>query len=63
MAGVTNFFAAQRQNRRYTVLLLVGLTALAAGVGYMLGWTLEAEATDDVPLWSRLGVEIGRAHV
>lgn len=56
MAGVTDFVAAQRENRRYTVLLLVGLTLLAAGVGYVVGWTLEAEAVDEVPLWSRFGV-------
>ena len=56
MAGVTDFVAAQRENRRYTVLLLVGLTVLAAGVGYVVGWTLEAEAVDAVPLWSRFGV-------
>lgn len=56
MAGVTDFVAAQRENRRHTVLLLVGLTALAIAVGYVLGWTLEAEATDDVPPWSGVGV-------
>ena len=56
MAGVTDFFAAQRENRRHTVLLLIVLTGLATGVGYMLGWTLEAEATDKVPLWSPFGV-------
>jgi heat shock protein HtpX len=56
MAGVTDFVAAQRENRRRTVLLLVALTGLATLVGYMLGWTLEAEVSDGVPLWSRLGV-------
>lgn len=56
MAGVSDFVAAQRENRRYTVLLLLGLTVLAAGVGYIVGWTLEAEAIDEVPLWSRFGV-------
>lgn len=56
MAGVTDFVAAQRENRRYTVLLLVALTMLAAAVGYVVGWTLEAEAIDEVPLWSRFGV-------
>ena len=58
MAGVTNFVAAQQENRRYTVLLLVGLTALAAFVGYLVGWTLEAEATDGVPPVSRLGIGV-----
>ena len=56
MAGATDFVEAQRVNRRNTVLLLVGLTALAALVGYLVGWLLEAEATSDVPAWSRLGI-------
>ncbi len=56
MAGTTDFVAAQRVNRRNTVLLLAGLTALAALVGYLVGWLVEAEATIDVPAWSRLGI-------
>jgi len=32
MAGTTNFVAAQQVNRRNTVILLVALTALAAGI-------------------------------
>ncbi|MCA0301690.1 MAG: M48 family metallopeptidase [Proteobacteria bacterium] len=56
MAAVTDFVAAQRENRRQTVLLLVALTGIATLVGYMLGWTVEAELSDGVPLWSRFGV-------
>ena len=56
MAGTTDFVAAQRVNRRNTALLLAGLTALAALVGYLVGWLVEAEATSDVPAWSRLGI-------
>jgi heat shock protein HtpX len=55
-ATTTDFVAAQRVNRRNTALLLIALTALAALLGYMIGWTIEGEATDSVPLWSRLGV-------
>jgi len=38
------------------MLLLAVLTALAALVGYVIGWLLEGEASDAVPLWSRLGL-------
>ncbi len=41
MAATTDFIAAQKQNRRNTMVLLAGLTALAAGVGYLLGMLLE----------------------
>jgi heat shock protein HtpX len=41
MAATTDFVAAQKQNRRNTLLLLAALTALAAGVGYLLGMFLE----------------------
>ncbi|MDP1841241.1 MAG: M48 family metallopeptidase [Reyranella sp.] len=41
MSATTNFVAAQKQNRRNTLLLLAALTVLAAGVGYLLGAVLE----------------------
>ena len=56
MSATTDFVAAQRVNRRNTMLLLVVLTALAALVGYVIGWLLEGEASDAVPVWSRLGL-------
>src|SRR5258708_39481102 len=55
MSATTDFVAAQRVNRRNTLLLLIVLTALAALTGYVIGWLLEGEASDAVPLWSRLG--------
>jgi heat shock protein HtpX len=56
MSATTDFVTAQRINRRNTSLLLVVLTALAALTGYVLGWLIEGEATDAVPLWSQLGL-------
>jgi len=56
MSATTDFLAAQRVNRRNTMMLLIVLTALAALVGYVIGWLLEGEASDAVPLWSRLGL-------
>jgi heat shock protein HtpX len=56
MAGTTDFVAAQAVNRRNTALLLVLLTILAAITGYVVGWLLEGEATDQVPLLSRVGL-------
>jgi len=56
MSATTDFVTAQRVNRRNTLLLLVVLTALAALTGYVIGWLIEGEATDAVPLWSQLGV-------
>ena len=41
MSATTDFVAAQKQNRRNTLLLLAALTVLAAGVGYLLGAVLE----------------------
>lgn len=38
----TDFIAAQRANRRATRVLLLCLTLLAAGLGYLAGWTMEA---------------------
>lgn len=56
MSATTDFVAAQRVNRRNTLLLLIVLTTLAAVIGYLIGWLLEGEASDTVPLWSRLGL-------
>jgi heat shock protein HtpX len=56
MAGATNFVAAQSTNRRNTLILLVVLTALAALFGYLIGWVLQSEATDDVAPVSSFGV-------
>ncbi|HEX2890960.1 M48 family metallopeptidase [Vineibacter terrae] len=41
--GATDFFAAQRANRRRTLVLLVVLTLIAAGLGYLLGWFMETD--------------------
>jgi heat shock protein HtpX len=54
--AATDFVAAQKANRRNTVVLLIALTAVAAVTGYVTGWALEGEATDSVPLWSRAGL-------
>jgi heat shock protein HtpX len=56
--AATDFFAAQKVNRRNTLLLLAALTAVAAITGYVAGWALEGEVTDSVPLWSRAGLVI-----
>ncbi len=40
----TDFFAAQRANRRRTMVLLAVLTAVAAGLGYVTGWYLDASS-------------------
>ena len=48
MAATTNFVAAQQVNRRNTIVLLIALTALAALLGYLVGWVLQAEVTDQV---------------
>ena len=56
--ATTDFVAAQKVNRRNTLLLLVALTAVAAATGYLIGWALEGEVTDAVPLWSRAGLTI-----
>ena len=56
MGATTDFVAAQEANRRNTLLLLVALTALAALVGYLIGWVLQSESTDTVPLLSRAGL-------
>src|SRR5215510_4485892 len=54
--STTDFVAAQKVNRRNTLVLLIILTALAALTGYVIGWLLEGEATDAVPLLSRVGL-------
>ena len=56
MAGTTNFVAAQEANRRNTMILLAGLTLLAAAFGYLVGWVLQSEITDEVPLVSQAGL-------
>ena len=56
MSATTDFVAAQRVNRRNTLLLLIVLTVIAALVGYVIGWLLEGEASDTVPLWSKAGL-------
>ena len=56
MAATTNFVAAQAANRRNTLLLLVVLTALAALFGYLIGWVLEGQLADSVPLVSAIGL-------
>ncbi|MSP74929.1 MAG: zinc metalloprotease HtpX [Rhodospirillaceae bacterium] len=56
MAATTDFVAAQRVNRRNTFLLLAILTLLAAATGYVVGWLLEGEMSDTVPLISQAGL-------
>ncbi|MBS0221447.1 MAG: M48 family metallopeptidase [Proteobacteria bacterium] len=56
MAATTDFVAAQAVNRRNTVLLLALLTVLAAVTGYVVGWLLQGEATNEVSLMSRFGL-------
>jgi heat shock protein HtpX len=55
-AATTDFVAAQAANRRNTLILLTVLTALAALFGYLIGWVLESEGSDSVPLVSGVGV-------
>jgi heat shock protein HtpX len=56
MAATADFVAAQEENRRNTMVLLVLLTALAALVGYLIGWILETEGSDTMPAVSALGI-------
>lgn len=56
MAATADFVAAQKENRRNTMVLLVLLTALAALVGYLIGWILETEGSDTMPAVSALGI-------
>jgi heat shock protein HtpX len=56
MAATTDFVSAQKVNRRNTLVLLIALTALAAMLGYMIGWVMETESSDAVPVLSKGGV-------
>jgi heat shock protein HtpX len=56
MAATTDFVSAQKVNRRNTLVLLAALTALAALVGYVIGWLLESEGSNAVPAFSQVGV-------
>jgi heat shock protein HtpX len=56
MVATTDFVAAQAANRRNTLLLLVILTVLAALFGYLIGWVLESQVDDGVPMLSILGL-------
>jgi heat shock protein HtpX len=56
MAGAANFVEAQAANRRSTLLLLVLLTAIAAGFGYLIGWALQGEVTDSFTAASPAGL-------
>ncbi|MFZ5783146.1 MAG: M48 family metallopeptidase [Pseudomonadota bacterium] len=56
MAATTDFVAAQKVNRRNTLALLAILTALAALVGYLIGWLLESESAGAVPTVSAAGI-------
>ncbi len=58
MANTTDFVGAQKANRRNTMVLLAALTALAALVGYTIGWLLESEASNAVPVLSKAGVGV-----
>ena len=58
MAATTDFVSAQKVNRRNTMVLLAALTALAALLGYMIGWVMETESSDAVPLVSKGGVAV-----
>lgn len=53
--ATTDFVAAQRVNRRNTVLLLAILTLLAASLGYLIGWVLSFDDAAPGP-WSGGGV-------
>ena len=56
MAATTDFVGAQKVNRRNTLVLLAALTALAALLGYLIGWVLESETSSAVPALSKAGV-------
>jgi heat shock protein HtpX len=58
MAATTDFVTAQKVNRRNTLVLLTALTALAALLGYLIGWVLETESSNTVPLLSKGGVAV-----
>jgi heat shock protein HtpX len=52
----TDFVAAQKVNRRNTLILLAVLTVLAALFGYLIGWMVQIEAGDQVAPVSSFGV-------
>lgn len=56
--ATTDFVAAQKANRRNTLVLLVALTGVAALTGYVAGWALEGEVSNSVPLWSKAGLAL-----
>ncbi|MBP6770998.1 MAG: M48 family metallopeptidase, partial [Reyranella sp.] len=56
MSATTDFVAAQNENRRNTMVLLAALTALAGGIGYLVGALLEGEASDTLPVVSQVGI-------
>src|SRR5215510_9593960 len=58
MANTTDFVGAQKVNRRNTLVLLIILTALAALVGYVIGWLMESESSNAVPAFSKGGVAV-----
>jgi len=44
----TDFVAAQKVNRRNTLILLAALTVVAALFGYLIGWVVQIESGDPV---------------
>jgi heat shock protein HtpX len=61
MVGATNFVAAQEANRRNTLILLAVLTLLAAAFGYLIGWVLQSQSTDQVAGVSSFGLAAAAA--
>jgi heat shock protein HtpX len=61
MAGATNFVAAQEANRRNTLILLGGLTVLAAAFGYLIGLVLQSQSTGQVTAVSSFGLAAAAA--
>lgn len=56
MSATTDFVAAQNENRRNTMVLLAVLTALASGIGYLVGALLETESAGALPSVSQVGI-------
>ncbi len=52
----TDFVAAQKVNRRNTLILLAVLTVVAALFGYLIGWVVQIESGDLVDPVSSFGV-------
>jgi heat shock protein HtpX len=52
----TDFVAAQKVNRRNTMILLAVLTGLAALFGYLIGWVVQSEGGGPVAPVSSFGV-------